>query len=106
MVPNPEPSGRSVVMKQDESTGSLDVRLKQAIIINRIDATPFKRIHIFFLFVLGAGLLFDTIENALTNVIATDFFPGPDDQSAGVEPSACVDIRGRGDWRAAWRPPC
>lgn len=43
----------------------------------RLDRLPTNRLHLFILIVLGSGLLFDTLEAAMSNVLATVFAQRP-----------------------------
>jgi putative MFS transporter len=46
-------------------------------ISKRLDRVPTNRLHLFILIVLGTGLLFDTLEASMTNVLATVFAKRP-----------------------------
>jgi putative MFS transporter len=46
-------------------------------ISQRLDRIPTNRLHLFILIVLGTGLLFDTLEASMTNVLATVFAKRP-----------------------------
>jgi MFS transporter, putative metabolite:H+ symporter len=46
-------------------------------LIRRLDRLPTNRLHLSILIVLGSGLLFDTLEAAMSNVLATVFAQRP-----------------------------